>query len=133
MTRIDPRTGAASAPVDVGGGPTAVAVTAGAVWVTNGNDGTVSLVDPRTRAERGRFPVGNGPAGIAVSARAGGSVWVALNLDGALARLDPATGAVAAKTPVGNGPTGVVAVAGSVWVSNQYGATLVRVGSTLYA
>ena len=124
VTRIDPRSGKASNPVDVGAGPAGVAVTADTVWVTNSADGTVSAIDPSTATQRATYPVGNGPTGIAAAA---GALWVANNLDGTLARLDPDTGAVTMKIPVGNGPTAVAAAGGSVWVSNEDGATLVRV------
>ena len=45
--------------------PAAVAVGAGAVWVANRADGTVSKIDPRTDSVTATIPVGRGPAGIA--------------------------------------------------------------------
>ncbi len=61
--------------IGVGDGPTAVAFGAGAVWVANVNDGTVSRIDPETYEVVETIEVGNAPAGIAVS---GGRVWVSV-------------------------------------------------------
>jgi YVTN family beta-propeller protein len=49
-------------------------VGAGAVWVANSGDGTVSRIDPTTNNVVQTIGVGNAPAGIAV---ANGLVWVA--------------------------------------------------------
>jgi YVTN family beta-propeller protein len=51
-----------------------VAVGAGAVWVTNTIEGTVSRIDPETY-EVQTIVVGNAPAGIAVWE---GRVWVSV-------------------------------------------------------
>ena len=51
--------------IGVGGEPAAVAAGAGAVWVANRADGTVSKIDPETLAVTGVVPVGRGPAAIA--------------------------------------------------------------------
>jgi YVTN family beta-propeller protein len=60
--------------IPVGDGPTAVAFGAGAIWVANASDGTVSRIDPETY-EVETIEVGNAPAGIAVS---GERVWVSV-------------------------------------------------------
>ena len=123
MTRIDPQT-AAPTTVDVGAGPSGIAVTPDTVWVTNGNDGTLSAIDARTRRLRSSTLVGNGPAGIVAAA---GSLWVANTFDGTLARIAPDTGAVITTVPVGNGPTGVAVADGALWVTNAFGGTVVKV------
>ena len=46
---------------------------AGAVWVANSGDGTVSRIDPSTNSVVATIRVGNSPLGIAVGA---GYVWV---------------------------------------------------------
>ena len=48
---------------------------AGAVWVANASDGTVSRIDPETNEVVKTIEVGNAPAGIAVS---DGLVWVSV-------------------------------------------------------
>lgn len=59
--------------IAVGDGPVALAVGAGAVWVANSGDGTVSRIDPRTNHVIATIPVGHRPQGIAIAA---GAVWV---------------------------------------------------------
>ena len=79
--------------IPVGGLPDGIAVGPDAVWVANGQDGTVTRIDPATGQPSGPLPVGSGPEGIAVTADA---VWVANSLDLTVYRLDPATGKVTA-------------------------------------
>jgi virginiamycin B lyase len=59
----------------VGDGPAAIAVGAGAVWVANAGDGTISRIDPRSFEVVKTIKTGNAPAGIAVG---GGFVWVSV-------------------------------------------------------
>ena len=47
---------------------------AGAIWVANSGDGSVSRIDPTTNEVVRTIDIGNAPAGIAV---ANGLVWVA--------------------------------------------------------
>jgi YVTN family beta-propeller protein len=72
VTRIDTRSFSTST-IPVGLGPTGIAVGAGAVWVANGDEGTVSRIDPETEEVVDRIEVGNRPEAIVV---AGGFVWV---------------------------------------------------------
>ena len=74
MTRIDPFTGSART-IDVGRGPTAVAVGAGAVWVANTAGSTISRVDPATNSVVDTIEIGNAPNGLVVS---DGLLWVAV-------------------------------------------------------
>ena len=85
VTRIDPSTGVRRQ-IDVGDEPEGVAVGAGAVWVANAGDGTVSRIDPATRRVVKTIEVGNSPFGIVVAARArlgdgAGAVRLALQAD----------------------------------------------------
>ena len=59
--------------IDVGAEPEGIAVGAGAVWVANTGDGTVSRIDPATKKVVKTIDVGNRPVGIAVAADL---VWV---------------------------------------------------------
>ena len=54
-----------------GGRP--IAIGAGAVWVANADDGTVTRVDPNTHRPTATISVGHRPEGIAI---AGDKVWV---------------------------------------------------------
>jgi YVTN family beta-propeller protein len=59
--------------VRVGRGAGGVAAGAGAVWVANTLDGTLSRVDPQARRVVATIDVGGAPRAVAVGA---GSVWV---------------------------------------------------------
>lgn len=52
--------------IQVGSDPTEVAAGAGAVWVANTGDGTVSRIDPRSGAVNKAIAVGPSPDGLAV-------------------------------------------------------------------
>ena len=57
----------------MGDGPEDVVVGAGAVWVANRLDGTVSRIDPETNEVVKTIEVGNAPSGLAF---ADGRVWL---------------------------------------------------------
>jgi YVTN family beta-propeller protein len=69
---ISHKSGQLRATFPVGGSPTSVAVGAGAVWVINADDQTVTRIDLQTHAER-TFGTGGVPAEIAAG---DGSLWV---------------------------------------------------------
>ena len=79
MSRIDPRTNTVVDTIPVGSGPSGITTGAGAVWVVNSLDGTVSRIDPGTNTVVQRIPVGSTPLGIVYAA---GAVWVANTGDG---------------------------------------------------
>jgi YVTN family beta-propeller protein len=72
VTRIDLSTNSTRT-IEVGDGPTAVAVGARAVWVANTGARTVSRIDPATNEVVETIEVRSAPAGLAV---AEGLVWV---------------------------------------------------------
>ena len=100
VSRIDPEFGGVTAtvPLGIGSNPNDIAAGAGAVWVTNGGDGTLTRIDPSTNAT---FTIGLGgsPVGVAVGA---GRVWVTVQ-PGFRARarspVGPAGGAEAGTLP----------------------------------
>jgi YVTN family beta-propeller protein len=121
---IDARTNKVRRQAEFDTAPVAVAVGAGAVWVTNANNGTVSRIDPDTGNVAQTIPVGPNPNGIAV---AGGTVWVASHDAGTVSRISPDKNAVVQEIPVGSGPTAVASGLGSVWVTNATDRTLSRI------
>lgn len=110
---VDPTTNKVVAQVPVGIGPGPVAVGAGAVWVGNVEDRTLTRVDPVERTVLRTIPLDDKtPTGVAVGL---GSVWVAHGLLGAVSRVDPQFGTVTGSTRVGDGaafgsPSGHVTV-----------------------
>jgi len=92
------------AQVGVPGRPADVAVGEGAVWVSDGVNGTLLRIDQAKRVVVDRVQVGADPAGVAVG---GGSVWVANSQDGTISQVNPTTDTVVSTLRVGNGPTSV--------------------------
>ena len=106
--------------IPVSGGPTTVAVGAGAAWVANRRSGTVTPIDPRT-GERGEpVFVGRRPGGIAVAGR---TVLVMVEDGRALARLDATTREVPGSTVPGEYLSGgdLVSGEGGVWAAMSSG------------
>ena len=88
-------------------------VTAGAVWASSPEGGTIRRLDSRTGKERERIRVGREPGALAAGA---GAVWAATSRDGTVARYDIATGRVET-IDVGGTPNDLVYARGSVWVA----------------
>ena len=125
---INASSGRLLAAIRVGSRPVAVAAGAGAVWVANADDGTVSRIDPTTRKVVQTIGTGTPAADIAVGA---GAVWLAGGLEGRLIRIDPATNAVVDTIDLSGpdrlAPTGAFAVVtggGAVWVASGDGSVL---------
>lgn len=88
VVAIDPRRNAVVGRARVGNAPNAVAVGAGAVWVVNSGDGTLTKLSPQGRALRTI-----GTAGVpSVIAAAGSALWVGVQPNIVL-KLDPQSGA----------------------------------------
>lgn len=112
-----------AAAVDVGGYPSSLAVTNGAVWASLGLGGIVRI-DPATNRVVARIE----PGGAVVALAAGfGSVWAVDILGDRLLRIDPATNGVVATTQVGALPAGVAVGFGSVWVTSHVDRSVTRV------
>ncbi len=88
---IDPATNHILGGVGVGMKPGPIAVGAGAVWVGNADDKTLSRIDLRTRAVTRTFPLDGTPTGVAAGAS---GVWVVYGRLGSVARVDPGFGSV---------------------------------------
>jgi hypothetical protein len=70
---LDPETGNVLASVPLGTSPSNVAVGAGAVWVLDAVDKTISVIDPQTRALERVFSTSSTPTDLAVGA---GGIWI---------------------------------------------------------
>lgn len=123
--RVDPKTGKLVATITVGNGPSGIAAGAGAGWVANTLDGTVSRIDPDTNSVTNVKQTGNGPTAVAVGAHA---VWVSNQFDRTLARIDPRTNQVR-KINVGNRPYGMAISGGTVLVAVRHSSASHRGGT----
>jgi YVTN family beta-propeller protein len=91
------------------------------VYVTNGGDGTVSVIDTATDTVIDPpIPVGGGPFGVEVTPD-GSKVYVTNGSDGTVSVIDTATDTVIATIPVGLGPFGVAVTpdGSKVYVANS--------------
>jgi peptide/nickel transport system substrate-binding protein len=113
ISRIDPRSNEVVDAIQVGNGPSALAVGLGAVWSANRQDGTVSRIDPVASRVTDTVTAGRAPAALAI---AGDALWVA-DATGAVRRLDPHTRRVTHTVRTGASPAGLVAVDGALWVT----------------
>jgi DNA-binding beta-propeller fold protein YncE len=129
---------------------------AGAVWVPNAGDGTLSIIDARSVSPRRTLTIadatayqyagcafGNGfrisehsfPTGY-FSARAcelptalvaaAGSVWVARNDQAAIERLDARTGESRGVVKIGAQPWAMAALGDIIWITDYFGTQVVR-------
>ncbi|MEZ0284888.1 MAG: BTAD domain-containing putative transcriptional regulator, partial [Thermoleophilia bacterium] len=124
VTLVDPGSGRAGAPVDIGGSPSQLALAAGAVWVGDVSSGALKRIDPATGAVVQTVPLGGGPDGVAAG---GDSVWATNGLAGTLARVSPETNGVIQTVRVPSGPRGVATGQGAVWVASRYARAVTRI------
>jgi YVTN family beta-propeller protein len=109
-----------------GQNPDGIAYGAGALWIANTADGTVSRVDPGKHQVVQTIKVGSAPESIAVWDK---DVWVANSGDGTVSRINVDTNDVVQQITVGNLPTAVAAGASGVWVANSGDGTVDRIDS----
>jgi len=121
---IDARSGRAKSPVDVGGRPSHLAVTEGAVWTGDASGGAVKRIDPAKGTVIQSIALGAPPAGLAAGA---GAVWATDGFAGQLVRIGPDTNAIVQRIRVPAGPRGVAVGAGAVWVASRYAYTVTKV------
>ncbi len=116
VARIAPHTGKLVANnIPVGNDqPTAIAVGAGAVWVTSQQASTVTEIDPSTNGVTRSFQVGAGPTAILATAS---GVWVACSRAGQVWRIEPETHEPVSKINVHGSPQGLALVDGRIWVT----------------
>lgn len=114
VVRVDPRTDRARRVTTLEALPTAMAIGAGAIWVTDGGADLLWRLDLQSGRPTRTIGVGSYPAGVAVGK---GSVWVANRADGTVSRVDPATNRVTATIRVGPRPESVSIGNEYVWVT----------------
>jgi DNA-binding beta-propeller fold protein YncE len=125
MTHIDPMSGRTVATIRVGRAPLDVAVTQGAVWVTNSGGDSVTRIDPQTNRLVGRpIRTGASPQSLAVG---GGSLWVANHDARTVTRIELASGKIMANIPVPSEPHRVAYGAGAAWVGNWHDNSVSRI------
>jgi DNA-binding SARP family transcriptional activator/DNA-binding beta-propeller fold protein YncE len=114
LLRVDPHKGRVTARIPLStvqgaGAPYPIGVTfgSGAVWVLNGNTGTVSRIDATLDAVTATVPrISMDPIRIVAG---DGAVWIADGENGSLDRIDPATAEVTRTILVGGVPTSLAA------------------------
>lgn len=107
------------ATIDVGAGPAGVAVGAGAVWVSNYAEGSVSRVDPGSNEVVETIQVGE-VGGDIVFDEGGASAWVVSD-NRAVVRIDPSTNTATARVELTANAIDLAVGFGSVWVSASDG------------
>jgi YVTN family beta-propeller protein len=104
-----------------------IAANDAAVWVHNGDSGSLLRVDPRTNTIVAQIRVGHGEGGVAIGE---GAVWVANPYEGDISRIDPQTNTVIATIPLGLQAYRVATITtspGAVWVTDIYNKALIRI------
>ena len=133
VARIDLASGKVVADLPVSSEPHRVAYGAGAVWVGNWHDDSVSRIDPATNQVVGSpIPIGAHHAGNLVVGA--GDLWVTSDyrVDGAaedtvVVRIDAQTNRAVETIAVGGHPIDVAAAGGAVWVSVANPGRLLRI------
>ena len=123
---VDPSSNRIVASIPVGSRPVSVAAGAGAVWVGDEHDGTITEVDAQHMRAVRTIEIGAPVVDLAFGL---GGVWAATGAAGEVVRVDPLLGAVADRIPLGDPNDSVAAVGvgdGRVWVGALDGLARVR-------
>jgi YVTN family beta-propeller protein len=113
---IDPASNEVVRAVGVGIDPGAVSVGAGAVWVANTKDSTLSRIDPAARTVTRNINLAGTPTGVAAAPHA---VWVAYGRLGSVARVDPEFDSVGEALAIAGRGYGFASADGSVAAAPQ--------------
>ena len=112
--------------ITVGSNPTGVAAGAGAVWVANSGEQTITRIDPRS-GHPTTIDVHADPTELVVGA---GAVWMTSSTNRTVSQLDPRSGRVVQPIQVGGGPSGIAVGHDAVWVANSLDGTVSRINPT---
>src|SRR5262245_58145764 len=107
----------------LGMSPSDVAAGAGSLWVTSGDEQTVSRVDPETAEVRQTITAGSGASAVAADDK---GVWVANSLAGTVSRVDPRTDTVVQTITLHGTPSAIALDQGTVWVADKDRSTISR-------
>ncbi len=135
IVALDPN-GTVAAAIPVGSRPVAITAGAGALWVANLDDATVSRVDPSAQRVVRTIPSDGDPIGLE---GVNGGIWV-VNGTGGVTIVDPKYNRLASSVPLGREEDGVttatspprpmLAAFGSVWIVDPDGlVTIVSAAS----
>jgi len=118
--------GALSQSLETGGVPYALAGSDSAVWVHNGQAGTLIRIDPQTNKIVATVSVGHGQGDVAIGQ---GAVWVANPTEGTVSRIDPRTNRVVATVSVAtqDNVVGLTVSPGAVWMTDFVDGALIRI------
>jgi peptide/nickel transport system substrate-binding protein len=116
--------GSVAATVPVGARPVAITSGAGALWVANLDDESVTRVDAPSRQALRTIPIGDAPTALAATKSA---VWVAAR--GGVSKIDPRYDRVASKRSLAQGFFGgsvqpTLSAFGSIWVADPDGVVV---------
>jgi YVTN family beta-propeller protein len=89
-----------------------VAYGAGAVWVANAADGSVSRIDPRANRVVQTIAIGGPPVALVAGA---GAIWVANADADAVVALDPGSGVPRRSVRLEDSPGGLAVGFGALW------------------
>jgi streptogramin lyase len=126
--RLDPKTNAVVALIDVGERPCSGLVAAfGSLWVPICGDKTLARVDLQTNAIVAKIPVGPALNEGGLTANAD-SVWMLSDMAGVLSRIDPETNRVVAEIQVPSGSSVVVlGEDDAIWVVSTENSVVIRI------
>jgi len=122
LVRLSPDAGSIVTEIDIAR-PSDLALGAGAVWVTNDLNNTVSRVDPASNEIERIIPVGSGPSRVAFSED---GVWVSNRFEDTISRIDPATNQVVETVRIDGSPGALAASDGVVWIADSFGSVIFR-------
>jgi YVTN family beta-propeller protein len=114
VTVIDPRTLQIVKTIATGQAPHAFAFAPGVAFVTNGRDGTVSVIDTATLAKRGDVATGKSADGLAYSTL-GNALYVIDGIDGTISVIDPAEAKVTKRIAAKPGLNSIQFAPGGRW------------------
>jgi YVTN family beta-propeller protein len=90
-----------------------IALGAGAVWITDPNEGELWRIDPSLGSVERTIPLAPGVSDVAYGA---GAVWVTNTQTGTVSRIDPRTNRVTETIRIGNTPGRLTVGGGGIWV-----------------
>jgi len=128
LSRIDPRSNAVVATIELPSGSYCPVFYEGVLWVTSSEHSVVTQIDTATNRVAGQIAVGKSPRFATAGA---GSVWTLNQGDGTISRIDARTSKVVATIAAGlAGHGGEIAFGfGAVWVT-MIGVPVTRIDAT---